>query len=103
MVDDHIPLKLADRKHLRSVVERDVRVLGGVRIGDLFMLVAVVEEQIVQQPGARGGLRVKAEEAAQQEGVVGHIQRVLKARRTDVVSEFAQTKYRFIVEQIAYI
>lgn len=102
MVDYHIPLKLVYREHLRRVIERDVRVFGGVGVGDPFVIMPVVEEQIVKKPRARRWFRVKAEEAAQQEIVVGHIQRVLKARRAAVMSEFAEAKHRFIVKKIAY-
>jgi len=102
MIDYHIALKLVYREHLRRVVERDVRMFGSVGICNSFVRFAVVKEEIMQQSGTRCGLCVKAEETAQKEIVVGHVQRVLKPRRAVVMSEFAQTQHGVIVKQVAY-
>lgn len=42
-----------------------------------FVLLPVVEEQVVQKPGPRGGAGVKMELPAEQEVVVGYVQAVL--------------------------
>ena len=79
VVCDHIALAVVYREDLRGVEERYFRVAYGVVSLALhrFVLLPVVEEQVVQKPRPRGGAGVKMELPAEQEVVVGYVQAVL--------------------------
>lgn len=75
----------------------------GVRTHELFMILAAVKEEVVQQSRSRGGTRVKVKQLAQLVIIIGDVQRVLKARRSDMMTKAAQAQHSAVAEQISDI
>lgn len=71
-----------------------------VRTHDLFVILAPVKEEVVQQSRSCGRTRVKMKELAELVIIIGNVQRVLKARRSDVMAEAAETQHGAVSEQI---
>lgn len=103
MVHYHVAFPFVQREQLHRVEERYLRVtypMPALAVNALVLL-TVVEEQVVQKPGSRGGTRVPVQLPAYQEVVVGHVKAVLKPSSSLVVLVFAELLYRVAVQQIA--
>ena len=103
MVRNHIALFVVERKQLRSVEKSHLRVTGAVPslALDRVVLLSVVEEQVVEYPGACCRARVQVELPAEEEVIIGNVHAVLEPRCALVVGESAELLYCGIVQQIA--
>jgi len=103
VVGDHVALLVVERKQLRCIEESHLRVTGAVPSLTLdgVVLLAVVEEQVVEYPGACRRARVQMELPAEEKVIIGNVHAVLEPRCALMVGESAELLYCGIVQQIA--